>query len=69
MIKKMEGGVSLTPPARNRVKIFPDFLATVQCGAMRWNSFCGDVVLDSFIKAYGEKDSILNHKYEKRIFC
>ena len=32
------------------------------------NSFCGDVVLDSFNKAYRDKDTILDQKYEKRIF-
>ena len=32
------------------------------------NSFCGDVVLDSFNMKYSDEDSILNKKYEKQIF-
>ena len=32
------------------------------------NSFYGDVVLKSFNKAFRDKDSILDQKYEKRIF-
>jgi len=31
------------------------------------NSFCGDVVLDSFNKAYRDEDSILDQKFEKQI--
>ena len=31
------------------------------------NSFCGDVVLDSFNTAYRDEDSILDQKYEKQI--
>ena len=32
------------------------------------NSFCGDVVLDSFYMVYNDEDSIYDQKYEKRIF-
>ena len=32
------------------------------------NSFCEDVVLDSFNKVSRDKDSILNQVYEKQIF-
>ena len=32
------------------------------------NSFCGDVVSDSFNMEYGDEDSILDKKYEKQIF-
>ena len=32
------------------------------------NSFCGDVVLDSFNIVYSDEDSILDQKYEKWIF-
>ena len=32
------------------------------------NSFCGDVVLDSFITDYSDEDSILDKKYEQRTF-
>ena len=28
------------------------------------NTFCGDVVLDSFKMAYGHEDSVLDQKYE-----
>ena len=31
------------------------------------NSFCGDVVLDSFNMSYREEDSIVDQKYEKQI--
>ena len=31
-------------------------------------SFCGDVVLDSFNMEYSDEDSILEKKYEKKIF-
>ena len=31
------------------------------------NSFCGDVVLDSFNTVYRDDDSILEQKYEKQI--
>ena len=31
------------------------------------NSFCGDVVLDSFDMAYRDKDSILDQQYVKLI--
>ena len=31
------------------------------------NSFWGDVVLNSFKKAYRDEDSILEQKYEKKI--
>ena len=30
------------------------------------NSFCGDVVLDSFNMAYSDKDSIKDQKYEHK---
>ena len=32
------------------------------------NSFCGDVVLDSFKMVNSDKDCIEDQKYEKRIF-
>ena len=32
------------------------------------DSFCGDVVLVSFNMLYSDEDSILDQKYEKRIF-
>ena len=32
------------------------------------NSFCGDVVLDTFNMVYSNEDSIFDKKYEKRIF-
>ena len=32
------------------------------------NSFCGDVVLDSFKMIYSDKDSNYDQKYEKEIF-
>ena len=32
------------------------------------NTFCGDVVLDSFDMAYRDEDNILYQKYEKQIF-
>ena len=32
------------------------------------NSFCGDVVLDSFNMEYSDEDSILDKKYVKQIF-
>ena len=32
------------------------------------NSFCGNVVLDSFVMEYNDEDSILDEKYEKQIF-
>ena len=31
------------------------------------NSFCGDVVLDSFNISYSDKDSVLDQKCEKQI--
>ena len=31
------------------------------------NSFCGDVVMDSFNTSYRDEDSILDQKYEKQI--
>ena len=31
------------------------------------NSFCGDVVLDSFNMSFRDEDSILEQKYEKQI--
>ena len=32
-----------------------------------WNSFGGDVVLDSFNIAYRHEDSVLEQKHEKKI--
>ena len=32
------------------------------------NRFCRDVVLDSFNMAYGYADSVLDQKYEKKIY-
>ena len=32
------------------------------------NSYCGDVVLDSFNMTYRDEDGILDQKYEKQIF-
>ena len=32
------------------------------------NSFCVDVVLDSFYMVYSDEDSIKDQQYEKRIF-
>ena len=40
----------------------------VQCDAIRWEQFCGDVVLDSFNMVDSDKYSIKDQKYEKRIF-
>ena len=31
------------------------------------NTFCGDVVLDSYNMAHGHEDSVLDQKYEKQI--
>ena len=43
---------------------------TLQCSVMQSdrNSFNEDVVLLSFNKAFRDRDSILEQKYEKRIF-
>ena len=32
------------------------------------NSFCGDVVLDSFSMVYSDENNIKDHKYKKRFF-
>ena len=32
------------------------------------NSFCGDIVLDSFNMVYSDENSIYDQKYEKRTF-
>ena len=37
-------------------------------GSMDGNSFCGDVVLDSFYMVYSDEDTFYNQKYDKRIF-
>ena len=39
--------------------------ALVQCDAIRWDSFYGDVVMDSIIVAYRDGDSILEQIYKK----
>ena len=33
------------------------------------NSFIGDVVLETFNMSYRDKDSMLDQKYKKKIFC
>ena len=43
------------------------FTIYVQCDAIRWESFCGDVALDSFNMAYRDEASNLDQKYEKQI--
>ena len=40
----------------------------IQCDAIRWGQFSGDVVSDSFKMVYIDKDSDYDQKYEKRIF-
>ena len=40
------------------------FLQIMQCDAIRWEQFSGNVVLDSFNKAYREADNILGHTNE-----
>ena len=40
----------------------------VKCDTIRWEQFCGDVVLDSFNMEYSDEDSILDKKYVKQIF-
>ena len=37
----------------------------VQCDAIRSEQFCGDVVLDSFNKSYGDEDRIQNKVLKK----
>ena len=38
----------------------------VQCAAIWSDSFCGDVVLDAFIKVSREEDSILDKIYQSK---
>ena len=40
---------------------------TISVMQSAWDSFCVDVVLDSFTMPYRDEDSILDQKYRKQI--
>ena len=49
-----------TPP------ILHYFLLVLQCDAIEGNSFCGDVVSDSFNKKFRDDDNILDQLYKSK---